>query len=127
MSHRALAVDDILREVAGWVVDTHPPTAISLACCAKTFEEPALSALWKIQDELWILIRALPPDSWDLRPAIFGTALATIVRDLPSIMPVLHFDKELGSRVIMACLVCRFSLEPRRKLSGAGSKDTRRG
>jgi len=83
MAHRALVVDEILREVTAHVIDTHPPTAVSLARCAKFFEEPALSALWKIQNELWILIKTLPPDSWDLRPTIPSTALVTIVRDTP--------------------------------------------
>jgi len=83
MTHRALAVDEILREVIAYVIDIHPPTAVSLACCAKFFEEPTLSALWKIQDELRILIKTLPPDSWRLQPITASTALATIVRDLP--------------------------------------------
>ena len=61
MAHRVLAVDEILREVTARVIDVHPPTAISLACCAKSFEEPALSALWKIQDELRTLIKTLSP------------------------------------------------------------------
>jgi len=68
MSHRALAVDEILREVTAFVTDIHHPTAVSFACCAKSFEEPALSALWKTQDELPTLIKTLPPDSWDLAP-----------------------------------------------------------
>ena len=68
MTHRALAVDEILREVTAHATDVHPPTAVSLACCARSFEEPALSALWKIQDELPTLIKTLPPDSWALLP-----------------------------------------------------------
>ena len=68
MTHRALAVDEILREVAAHVTDVHPSTAVSLACCARSFEEPALSALWKIQDELPTLVKTLPPDSWDFLP-----------------------------------------------------------
>ena len=68
MSHRALEVDDIVREIAAWVVDIHPPTAVSLACCAKSFEEPTLSVLWKIQ-ELPTLIKTLPSDSWKHWPA----------------------------------------------------------
>jgi len=68
MSHRVLGIDEILRDVAAWVVDTHPPTAVSLACCTKSFEEPALSTLWKIQERLPTLVKTLPPDCWEFRP-----------------------------------------------------------
>jgi len=68
MPHRALGIDEILREVAAWVVNTHPPTAVSLACCAKLFEEPALRALWETQKELPTLLKTLPPDCWESRP-----------------------------------------------------------
>ena len=81
MTHRTLAVDEILREIIDRVIDIHPPTAVSLACCAKSFEEPALSALWKTQKELPVLIRTLPPDSWDLRPKTIRSRRGVIVRD----------------------------------------------
>ena len=81
MIHRALAVDEILREVTAHVTDIHPPTAVSLARCARSFEEPALSALWKIQDELPTLIKTLPPDSWNHLP-IGPRGERDIVRDL---------------------------------------------
>jgi len=81
MTHRALAVDEILREIIVHVVNTHPATAVSLACCAKSFEEPALSALWKTQTELPTLITTLPPDSWDLPPTASRHSKAIIVRD----------------------------------------------
>jgi len=68
MPHRALGIDDILREVAARVVETHVPTAVSLACCTKSFEEPALRALWKIQKQLPTLIKTLPPDCWEVLP-----------------------------------------------------------
>ena len=84
MPHWALAVDEILREVIAHVIHIHPPTAVSLACCAKSFEEPALSALWKTQRELPTLIQTLPPDSWDLIPA-GRRSMGTIVRDSPQL------------------------------------------
>ena len=63
MPHRALVVDEVLREVAGYAT-THPPTAVSLACSAKFIEEMALSTLWGQQYNLITLIKTLPPDSW---------------------------------------------------------------
>jgi len=83
MPHRALAVDEILREVTALVTDIHPPTAVSFACCAKSFEEPALSALWKIQDELPILIKTLPPNCWELQPGNIDEDEERIVCDPP--------------------------------------------
>ena len=81
MTHRTLAVDEILREIITHVINIHPPTAVSLACCAKSFEEPALSALWKTQKELPTLVKVLPPDSWDLQPATSRHRKGVIVCD----------------------------------------------
>ena len=83
MPHRALMVDEILREVATRVTNVHRSTAVSLACCAKFLEEPTLSALWKIQDELPTLIKTLPLDSWELQPATTVEDREQIVRDSP--------------------------------------------
>ena len=80
MPHRALMVDEILREVTARVAYTHSPTALSLACCAKFLEEPALSALWEYQQGLPTLIKTLPPDSWELQ---IGETEDNIVRDSP--------------------------------------------
>lgn len=68
MPHRVLGIDEILRDVAACVVDTHRPTAVSLACCTKSFEEPALHELWETQKEFSTLIKALPPDCWEILP-----------------------------------------------------------
>ena len=83
MPHHALMVDEILREVTAQVIWRHRPTVIALACCAKSFEEPALSTLWKNQgSELPTLIKTLPPDCWELH---IGEAEDNIVRDLPQL------------------------------------------
>ena len=86
MPHRALGIDEIFRELAAWVVDTHPPTAVSLACCVKSFEEPALRALWKTQIELPTLIKTLPPECWELRPQNSSGGDGKIVCDSPQSM-----------------------------------------
>jgi len=82
MPHRALMVDEILREVTARVTRKHPPTAVALACCSKFFEEPALSELWKTQQELPTLIKTLPPDSWELQ---IGEAEDAIVSRSPQL------------------------------------------
>ena len=80
MPHRALVVDEILREVTTWLIQIHYPTIVSLACCAKFLEEPALSTLWDCQETLPTLIKTLPPDSWELHT---GEAENIIVRGSP--------------------------------------------
>lgn len=87
MPHQVLEVDEILRVVAACVVDVHPPTAVSLACCAKCFEEPILSTLWKTQ-ELPTLIKTLPPTSWKYQRAYPRESRVRIVRG----SPVLHYS-----------------------------------
>jgi len=82
MPHRALVVEEILREVVTHVTNTHHPAAISLACSARFLEEPVLSALWKKQDSLQTLIRTLPPDSWVMIPPA-SRGPAKIVCDSP--------------------------------------------
>jgi hypothetical protein len=49
MSHNVFRIDEILRPIAGYVVDLDGPSAIALACCCKAFEEPALSLYWEHQ------------------------------------------------------------------------------
>ena len=119
MPHRALAVDEILREIIAHVVDIHPPTAISLACCAKSFKEPALSALWRIQDGLLTLIKTLPPDSWEVVP-LGPRSESRIVRDSPRMLYLVRLST-------YARFGYRPSLESRRRMNGSGSKSTRLG
>ena len=48
MPHRIFEIDEILRVIVWYTrdVDTSEVTTVSLACCCKAFEEPALSLLW---------------------------------------------------------------------------------
>ena len=80
MHHHALGIDEILGEVAGWIVETHPRTAISLACCAKSFEKPALRTLWETnQKDLPTLIKTLPPSCWKVLHSNTSAATLEIV------------------------------------------------
>lgn len=60
MSHKVFRIDEILRPIAGYVVDLDEPSAIALACCCKAFEEPVLSSYWEHQP-LDRLASVLPP------------------------------------------------------------------
>ena len=114
MPHRAIVVDEILREVTAQVTETHPPTAVALACCAKFLEEPTLSALWKFQNFIPALIKTLPPDSWELH---FGGVEDTIVRNLPQLR---WFRFTQGLRTKAAGFWFRRSPVTRRRRNGPG-------
>lgn len=108
--HRALVVDEILREVTAWVARIHPPAAVALPCCAELFEEPALSVLWKIQDKLLTLIKTLPPDSWELQPMKIGESEEKIVCGSPQLREYFALFKDYQLR--RDCDVCGTDAHP---------------
>jgi len=64
--HPCLHVDEITRLIARELVRSGGrATAVALACCCKSFENPALDALWETQEELVPLLKSLPRDVWD--------------------------------------------------------------
>jgi hypothetical protein len=73
--HACLSVDDILRLLARELVASESKaTAVSLACCCKTFENPALDELWETQDQLFPLLKSLPGDIWEEEDGDFVSA-----------------------------------------------------
>ena len=63
--HTCLQVDEILRLLAWELVGSEAKaTAVALACSCKSFEDPALDTLWKIQERLPPLLESLPRDVW---------------------------------------------------------------
>jgi hypothetical protein len=64
--HSCLSVDEILRLIAcKLAASTGQAATIALARCCKSFEDPALDALWETQDRLIPLLKSLPGDVWD--------------------------------------------------------------
>ena len=59
--HPCLRVDEIVRHVAS----EGGASAVVLACCCKSFEDPALDALWETRWGLLPLLESLPADVWD--------------------------------------------------------------
>lgn len=49
MPHKVLTIDELLRLIAAYVVDTDPSSAVALACCCKAFEDPVLGLHWQYQ------------------------------------------------------------------------------
>ena len=69
--HLRLNVDEILRFIARELVELEKATALSLACCCKSFEDPMLEALWETQDRLLPLLKSLPVDGWKVEAGRF--------------------------------------------------------
>ena len=64
--HACLNVDEIVRFVARELVASRfKATAVALACCRKSFEDPVLDVLWETQKELFPLLKSLPGDVWN--------------------------------------------------------------
>ena len=63
--HACLNVDEILRPIAYELVGSDGNgSAVALACCCKSFEDPVLDALWVEQDRLLPLLKTFPRDVW---------------------------------------------------------------
>jgi hypothetical protein len=70
--HRSLIIHDVLHLLACKLVESElEATAVSLACCCKTFEDPILDELWKTQDQLIPLLRCLPQEVWEVTDGYF--------------------------------------------------------
>ena len=63
--HRCLNLDEVVRLIAYELVASgRKATAVCLARCCKSFEDPVLDALWTTQDKLSPLFKCLPGDVW---------------------------------------------------------------
>ena len=63
--HPCLDVDEIARLIARELVTSETKaTAVALACCRRSFEDPILDALWETQEKLLPLLKSLPGDVW---------------------------------------------------------------
>ena len=64
--HACLNVDEITRLIASELVASGGErTAVALACCCKSLEDPALDLLWETQAQVFPLLKSFPGDIWD--------------------------------------------------------------
>ena len=74
--HPCLSVDEILRLLAYKLVGSEAKaTVVALACCCKSFEDPALDALWETQDRFLPLLKSFPGDVWEEEAGNFVSLL----------------------------------------------------
>lgn len=60
MPHPIFNIDELVRLVADELVSISRRSAVSFALACRSFEEPALSSLWKEQPSLHYLVMVLP-------------------------------------------------------------------
>jgi len=74
--HPCLSVDEIVRLIAYELVASQGrATAVALACCCKSFEDPVLDTLWETQGHFLPLIKSLPGDVWN--PGGYNVGVST--------------------------------------------------
>ena len=65
-AHPCLNVHEIPSPFARELAESEAKaTAVALACCCKSFEEPVLDALWETQERLTPLLRCIPQEVWE--------------------------------------------------------------
>lgn len=68
MAHRCWGLDEIVRAIAAnLVLDKAKTSAVSLASCSKSLEEPALGEVWRSLSSLAPLVKCFPPEVWETR------------------------------------------------------------
>ena len=65
-THRALGIDELIRNISYSVEITIPGMAslLAFACCCKSLEGPVMDILWLRQVDLLTILRSLPAGSW---------------------------------------------------------------
>jgi len=77
--NRVFKIGELARLIASQLVLVSRNSAVNLARTCRHLEEPALSTLWKTQDSLDTLLKALPDVTWVYEYPAVGSS---VVRDL---------------------------------------------
>jgi len=87
-------MDEILRLLAReLVVSEEKATAVSLACCRESFEDPVLDVLWKSQDLLLPLLKSFPGDVWKVEAGRFVSSLTACISLRLIALPAKSFQR----------------------------------
>jgi len=87
--HPCFHVDEILRHVASEVVASKGKgTAVALARCCKSFEDPVLDVLWETQEGLIPLFGSLPRGVWNDDECDVGAPTVSVPCSLKHPFPV---------------------------------------
>ena len=63
-SLRVFRINELARIIASQLVLISRRSATNLACTCRCLEEPALSALWEVQESFSILLKVFPETDW---------------------------------------------------------------
>ena len=81
--HACLHVDEIVRLIAWELVSSERrATAVAMACCCQSFEDPALDALWETQYQLIPLLKTFPEDVWDEGKCTVSAQVSHVISSL---------------------------------------------
>jgi len=87
--HPCLSVDELVRLITYELVASRGrATAVALACCRKSFEDPVLDTLWETQEKILPLIKSLPEDVWNPGGYNVGVPTTSVI----SIYPTIDFE-----------------------------------
>ena len=65
MAHRCWSFDEIVTAIAAnLVTDRAKASAVALASCSKSLQEPALGEVWRSLHGLVPLVQCFPPEIW---------------------------------------------------------------
>jgi len=68
MAHRCWSFDEIVRAIAAnLVADRAKASAVALASCSKSLQQPALGEVWRSLCSLAPLVLCFPPKIWKVR------------------------------------------------------------
>jgi len=65
--YRVLKISELISLIASQLALVSRKSTVNLACACRSLEEPVLSILWETQSLLFILLKVLPEETWDLR------------------------------------------------------------
>ena len=115
--HHCLRVDEILRHFASELVASKgKASAVTLACCCKSFEDPVLDVLWETQEWLAPLFKTFPKYVWYDEERAVGTPTILILCLLERLFPVFRKVPD-GAGMSSIPRICPKDAKARRRLA----------
>ena len=79
-------LDEIVRAIAANLVsDRARASAVALASCSKSVEEPALGEVWRSLSSLAPLVKCFPPEIWEVKDEMLASPQRTRKMCIPEL------------------------------------------
>ena len=83
MAHGSLGPNEIVTLIAANLVsDKATASAVALARCARSLEEPVLCEVWRTLSSLTPLVKCFPPELWEIRDGKLASTTTIYTTDL---------------------------------------------